>query len=325
MGILSAILLLGVLIFIHELGHFLFAKRSGVLVEKFSIGFGPKLFSRKKGGETEYVLSAIPPLGGFVKMYGESLDADVDESLKNRSFAHKPLKDRFAIVLAGPVFNFVLAIFIYSLIFMIGTPRFLASVGGVLEGAPAQAAGLMDGDVIKALNGKEMKYWDEMSLYISENPGEPVFFKIERNNQILDIEVVPEVVVDKNVFGEEIKIGRIGIQRGEMTETVRELNPFKAFAKGVEQTYKISELMILGVVKIFQKVVPADSLGGPIMIVKMAKDSAETGIISFLSFMAIISINLGILNLLPIPVLDGGHLMFFLLWRRFSVVLLVSK
>ncbi len=142
MGILSAILLLGVLIFIHELGHFLFAKRSGVLVEKFSIGFGPKLFSRKKGGETEYVLSAIPPLGGFVKMYGESLDADVDESLKNRSFAHKPLKDRFAIVLAGPVFNFVLAIFIYSLIFMIGTPRFLASVGGVLEGAPAQAAGL---------------------------------------------------------------------------------------------------------------------------------------------------------------------------------------
>ncbi len=169
----------------------------------------------------------------------------------------------------------------------------------------------MDGDVIKALNGKEMKYWDEMSLYISENPGEPVFFKIERNNQILDIEVVPEVVVDKNVFGEEIKIGRIGIQRGEMTETVRELNPFKAFAKGVEQTYKISELMILGVVKIFQKVVPADSLGGPIMIVKMAKDSAETGIISFLSFMAIISINLGILNLLPIPVLDGGHLMFF--------------
>ncbi|PLX68519.1 MAG: RIP metalloprotease RseP [Denitrovibrio sp.] len=309
MGILSAILLLGVLIFIHELGHFLFAKKSGVLVEKFSIGFGPKLYS-KTVGETEYALSAIP-LGGFVKMYGESLDAEVDESLKNRSFAHKPLKDRFAIVLAGPVFNFILAIFIYTLIFMVGTPRFLASVGGLIDGAPAQAAGIMDGDVITALNGNEMKYWDEMSLYISENPGERLSFRIERAGQILNIDVVPEIVVDKNVFGEEIKVGRIGIKRGDMTETVRVLNPFKALSQGVEQTYKVSELMVMGVVKIFQKVVPADSLGGPIMIVKMAKDSAETGIISFLSFMAIISINLGILNLLPIPVLDGGHLMFF--------------
>jgi len=311
MGIISAIFLLGILIFIHELGHFLVAKKSGVLVEKFSIGFGPKLWSKKKG-ETEYALSAIP-LGGFVKMYGESLEADVEEDMKDRSFAHKSLKARFAIVFAGPLFNFILAIVIYMMIFMIGTPRFLASVGGVIEGTPAQTAGLMDGDIVKSLDGKEMKYWDEMSMYISQKPGEPVAFTIERADKIINLTVTPESVVDKNVFGEDMKIGRIGIQRGTLTETVRELNPFTALYKGVQQTYKVSELMVMGVVKIFQKVVPADSLGGPIMIVKMAKDSAETGIISFLSFMAIISINLGILNLLPIPVLDGGHLMFFTL------------
>jgi len=309
MGILSAIILLGVLIFIHELGHFLLAKKSGVLVEKFSIGFGPKIFSRKKG-ETEYVLSAIP-LGGFVKMYGESLDAEVSEELKNRSFAHKPLKNRFAIVFAGPLFNFLLAILIYTFIFMVGTPRFLASVGGTIEGTPAAAAELMDGDIITALDGKEMKYWDEMSLYISEKPGVPVTFTIERGKKVMDIVITPESVTDKNVFGEDMQIGRIGIERGDLTEVSRTLNPFSALYKGVQQTYRVSELMVLGVVKIFQKVVPADSLGGPIMIV--AKDSAETGIISFLSFMAIISINLGILNLLPIPVLDGGHLMFFTL------------
>jgi len=311
MGIISAIVLLGILIFIHELGHFLLAKKSGVLVEKFSIGFGPKLISRQIG-ETEYALSAIP-LGGFVKMYGESLDAEVDEGLKDRSFAHKPLKDRFAIVFAGPFFNFILAVLIYTVIFMAGTPRFLSSVGGTIEGSPAEAAGLLDGDIITALDGKNIKYWDEMSEYISTKPGKKIIFQIDRDNIIINVPVTPEAVVDKNVFGEDVRIGRIGIQRGELAETVRTLNPVKALGKGVEQTYRVSELMVMGVVKIFQKVVPADSLGGPIMIVKMAKDSAETGLISFFSFMAIISINLGILNLLPIPVLDGGHLMFFTL------------
>jgi len=308
MSFLSAILLLGILIFIHELGHFLLAKRSGVLVERFSIGFGPVIFS-KKGKETEYVLSAIP-LGGYVKMYGESLDADVSEDMKSRSFAHKPLKDRFAIVFAGPLFNFVLAILLYSVIFMIGTPRFLASVGDVVDGSPAQAAGLMKGDMIIAIDGSEIKFWDEMSGYISENPEQTLKLDIERGGTILKVDVMPKVVVDKNLFGEEIKVGRVGIIRGTLSESVS-LNPFDAIVKGFQQAYKVSELMIMGVVKIFQRVVPADSLGGPIMIVKMAKDSAESGIISFLSFMAIISINLGILNLLPIPVLDGGHLMFF--------------
>lgn len=311
MGIISAILLLGILIFIHELGHFLVAKKTGVLVEKFSIGFGPKIFSRKKG-ETEYVLSAIP-LGGYVKMYGEAVDDEVEPEMRSRSFAHKPLKARFAIVFAGPAFNFILAVFIYMLIFMAGTPRFLASVGGTVEGSPAAAAGLMEGDVIIALDGSEMKYWDEMSMYISEKPGQPVDFRIERGSDIINLTVTPESVTDKNVFGEDVQVGRVGISRGELSEISRELNPFTAFGKGVEQTYRISELMVVSVVKIFQNVVPAESLGGPIMIVKMAKDSAETGLISFLSFMAIISINLGILNLLPIPVLDGGHLMFFTL------------
>lgn len=309
MGFISAIILLGILIFIHELGHFLVAKRSGVLVEKFSIGFGPKLFS-KTVGETEYALSAIP-LGGFVKMYGESLESEVEEELKDRSFAHKSLKARFAIVFAGPFFNFMLAVFIYALIFMAGTPRFLASVGGTVESSPAAEAGLVEGDIILAMDGSEVRYWDEMSQYISQKPGEAINLEIDRDDKIINISVTPNIVTDKNIFGEEVQVGRIGITRGELSETVRTLNPITAIGKGFTQTYKVSELMIMGVVKIFQSVVPADSLGGPIMIVQMAKDSAESGIISFLSFMAIISINLAILNLLPIPVLDGGHLMFF--------------
>lgn len=311
MGILSAIILLGVLIFIHELGHFLLAKMNGVLVERFSIGFGPVLVSRKMG-ETEYVLSAIP-LGGYVKMYGESEDAEVEEGLKNRSFAHKPLRSRFSIVFAGPFFNFVLAVLIYTGIFMAGTPRFLAYVGGTIEGSPADVAGLMKGDKIIALDGDQVKFWDEMSSYISQRAGKPIVFTIQRGNDVRDITVAPKTVTDKDVFGEKVRIGRVGIKRGDVTETFRTANPLSAFGKGIEQTYRVSELMVMGVVKIFERVVPADSLGGPIMIVKMAKDSAETGFISFMSFMAVISINLGILNLLPIPVLDGGHLMFFTL------------
>lgn len=311
MGLISAIFLLGILIFIHELGHFLLAKYNGVLVERFSIGFGPKILSRIKG-ETEYVLSAIP-LGGYVKMYGEGPDAEIEEHLKDRSFANKSLKARFAIVLAGPVFNFILAVLIYTAIFMVGTPRFLAYVGGVIDGSPAQAAGLKDGDRVAALDGAQMKYWDEMSQYISQNPGKAVKFTIERDGKLIDIAVTPQSADDKNVFGEALKVGRVGIKRGDVTETFRTLNPLTALGKGLQQTYRVSELMVMGVVKIFERVVPADSLGGPIMIIQMAKDSAETGLLSFLSFMAIISINLGILNLLPIPVLDGGHLMFFTL------------
>jgi regulator of sigma E protease len=310
MGIVSAVILLGVLIFIHELGHFLLAKYTGVLVERFSIGFGPVIFKWQRG-ETEYALSAIP-LGGYVKMYGEQPDSELDESLAHRAFNNKTVFQRFLIVFAGPFFNFVLAIIIYAAIFMHGTPRFLAEVGGITPGSAAEQAGLAQGDMIISVDGRSMKYWDEMSEYVQGRAGQSVLLGVNRGGHEFEVSVTPQSVEDKNLFGEPVKVGRMGVMRGQKSEVVS-LAPHEAVSQGVQQTYNVSVLMVTGVVKLFQKVVPADSLGGPIMIVQMAKESAETGVVAFFGFMALISINLGILNLLPIPVLDGGHILFLLI------------
>ncbi|TCK62413.1 RIP metalloprotease RseP [Seleniivibrio woodruffii] len=309
MGLISAVFLLGVLIFIHELGHFLLAKYTGVLVERFSIGFGPVLFKWKRG-ETEYALSAIP-LGGYVKMYGEQPDEEVDETKAHRAFNNKTVFQRFLIVFAGPFFNFVLAMIIYAAIFMHGTPRYLAEVGGVSEGSAAAKAGLLQGDMIISVDGRSVKYWEDMSGYVQGRAGQPVLLGIDRGGRLMELTITPQSVTDKNIFGEDVKVGRMGVIRGQKSETVR-LAPHEAVVEGVTQTYNISVMMVTGVVKLFQKVVPADSVGGPIMIVQMAKESAETGLVAFFGFMALISINLGILNLLPIPVLDGGHILFLM-------------
>jgi len=310
MGILSAVVLLGILIFIHELGHFLVAKAAGVYVERFSIGFGPVIFS-KQGKETEYVLSALP-LGGYVKMYGEQPDENIPEEKENRSFAHKSLGWRTGIVFAGPFANFLLAVFIYSIIFMSGTPRFLSTIGGVQKDMPAQEAGLKAGDRIVTIDCKDFKYWDEMSNYVATSGGKKLSVTVDRNGEKIKVFLTPKVVTGKNLFGEDKKYVRIGVIRGNDYIT-QKYNPFSAVKMGVVQTYDMSVLIVQGVVKIFQKVVPADQIGGPIMIFKMAKDSANSGFLAFFGFMALISIHLAILNLLPIPVLDGGHLFFYLI------------
>lgn len=310
MGIISAVLILCLLIFFHELGHFLVAKFSGVLVEKFSIGFGPVLFSFKKG-ETEYALSAIP-LGGFVKMYGENPFDEVEDSLKERSFAHKPLMVRSAIVFAGPLANILLAILLYMIVFMAGTPKYLAVIGEVMEKMPAKEAGVLKGDKVVAVNGKALVYWDDMSEIINENAGENVPFTIERNGEKFDLYITPKLVKDKTIFGEEVKVGRIGVYRGDVFEYIH-YGPGEAVLLAAEQSYNVTKLMIMGIVKIFQNILPADNIGGPIMIFQMAKETAATGFLNLLAFMAAISLNLAILNLLPIPILDGGHLFFYLI------------
>ena len=312
MGIISAVILLGVLIFFHELGHFIVAKLSGIYVEKFSIGFGPHLVSWKRG-ETVYALSAIP-LGGYVKMYGENPDeeAEVDEALADRAFNRKSLGARSAVIAAGPVANFLLAVIVYAVIFMIGTPRFLTEVGKPMEGMPAYEAGFKKGDTVLAIDGKEVKYWDEMVTYITDNPGKEIDFTVQRDGKVLELTAAPETVADKNIFGEPVQVGRIGVQRGDAFESVS-YNPLTSVYKGAVQTWDVTVLTVKGIVKIFQRVVPADNIGGPIMILQMASTTAETGLVAFLSFMALISVNLAILNLLPIPVLDGGHLFFNLI------------
>jgi regulator of sigma E protease len=309
---ISAILVFAFLIFFHELGHFLFAKLFGVFVQKFSLGFGPVLIS-KKIGETEYALSAIP-LGGYVKMYGENPDEEdlVEENLKHRAFSHKPLIQKTLIVFAGPLFNFILAVVLFSFIYMVGFPHLLSTVGNVQKDMPAYSAGIKSGDKIIKINDKPIKYWDDLSKYIKKHPDRVLTFEIERNNEIITVSVKPKITESSNIFGEKIKVGLIGISpKGDVISV--SYGFFESLNKGMIKTYEMSKLMIVGIVKMIQRVIPANNIGGPIMIFQLAKTTADQGILSLLHFMAFISINLAILNLLPIPVLDGGHLFFYLI------------
>lgn len=341
MMIVYAIIVLGVLIFVHELGHFLFAKMMGVSVEKFSLGFGPKLFG-KKIGETEYLLSAFP-LGGYVKMFGEGgfveggethhqpEDEDAEatrnaepvmreltEEEKSRSFAHKPVLARIAIVLAGPVFNLIFAWMIFIVLCMMGVPTVTAKIGEALKDKPAARAGVQKGDVITSINNKPIGRWDEIAEGVAASKGQPLALSVKRGAQELSFSITPEPRMSKNLFGEKVNGYAIGV--ASAGEVVTEYyNPFQAVVKGTEQTWKVIDITIMSLVKMVQRVVPMDSVGGPIMIAKMAGEQASAGVSSFLAFMALLSINLGVLNLLPVPVLDGGHLLFYfmeLIFRR---------
>jgi regulator of sigma E protease len=310
MGVLAAIVVLGFLIVVHEFGHFIVAKRSGVGVLKFSVGFGPRLFGRTFNG-TEYVLSAIP-LGGYVKMVGE--DPDAAEAADPRiSFSHQNVWKRVAIVVAGPVFNLLFAFVAFSLVLAVygqRVPSDVAKVGGVMPGMPAAQAGLQLGDVVTAVDDKPIATWDELSAAIRASGGRPVGVTLQRGDQALTVTVTPEAKPDKNIFGEVVgEAYVIGIERGFEEVSV---GPFEAVGAGAKQTVWWIQTLIMSVVKIVQGKIPAQDIGGPILIVQAAGQQAQIGLESLLLFMAVISINLGILNLLPIPILDGGHLLFFL-------------
>jgi len=298
------------LIFVHELGHFLVAKWSGVGVLKFSLGFGPRVLG-KKIGETEYIISAIP-LGGYVKMLGEEGDEELSPEDERRSFQNQSVYKRIAIVVAGPLFNFLLAIVIFSIIYTIGVPTLTTRVGGIQDGAAAFEAGIEKGDLVLAVDGAEVLYWSDMAAIIKDSKGRDLTITIERDNKISDVVVKPGAVKGKNIFGEEVESYKIGIASSSEMVTVR-LNPFKAVVEGAEQTWWFTKLTYVSIVKIIQRVISPSTLGGPIMIAKMSGEYAKQGIIPFIFFMAVLSINLGVLNLLPIPVLDGGHLMFYLI------------
>jgi regulator of sigma E protease len=310
MGILAAIVVHGLLIIVHEFGHFIVAKRSGVGVLKFSVGFGPRLFGRTVNG-TEYVLSAIP-LGGFVKMAGE--DPDAAEAVDPRiSFSHQPIWKRVAIVVAGPLFNLLFAFLAFTVVLAIygqRVPSDVAKVGGVMPNMPALRAGLQVGDVVTAVDGQPIATWDALSNAIRASGGRPVGMALQRGDQSLTVSVTPEANEEKNIFGEVVgEAYRIGIERGFEQVSV---GPLEAIGSGAAQTLWWIQTLIMSVVKILQGKIPAQDIGGPILIVQAAGQQAAIGLESLLLFMAVISINLGILNLLPIPILDGGHLLFFL-------------
>ncbi len=309
-NIFAFVVVPGILIFFHELGHFLVAKLFGVGVEKFSLGFGPRLFG-KKIGITDYRISAIP-LGGFVKMVGEDPSTEMDPKDIPISFTHKHVFKRILIVAAGPVFNLLLAVIIFFVIFQIsGTFILKPSIGGVQENSPASHAGLQGGDLITAIDETAISSWDEMAAMITASAGKPLALTIQRSDWTdLVITVTPRASKSKNIFGEEINRYMIGISSaGEIHN--RKLNPIESFSESVKQTYNITRLTILSIIKLIQGTVSTKTLGGPIMIAELAGQQAREGAMNLVFFIALLSINLAIINFLPSPVLDGGHLLFF--------------
>ena len=308
-SIFSLIIVLGVLIFFHELGHFLVARVLGVGVERFSLGFGPKLIG-KTIGITEYQISAIP-LGGYVKMVGESPDSELDPSDIPISFTHKHVFKRILIVAAGPFFNILLALIIFFGIFQISGLLILKpGIGAVNEGTPAYMAGLKKNDLVVSIDGVDISSWEDMANAIMASKGKTLAISVLRGDKILTKNVTPEVKKIKNIFNEDVDRYVIGITAsGEVFK--KNLNFFQAVSESINQTYQITALTIKGVVKLFQGTVSPKTLGGPIMIAQMAGQQAKEGVVNLIFFIALISINLAILNFLPIPVLDGGHLLFF--------------
>jgi regulator of sigma E protease len=312
--ILPLVFVLGVLILFHELGHFLVAKYFGVKVLKFSLGFGPKV-AGKTIGETEYLLSLIP-FGGYVKMLGESEDDDtkpLTPEEEKRSFSNQHVLKRIAIVTAGPFANLLLALIIFCIFYMLaGTQVMEAEIGQVREDSPAHKAGLLKGDVIVSIDGKTIEAWEEIKDAVQYSAGKSLEITILRGDSFHTMTVVPEASVIKNIFGEEVKSALIGIVASGKYKTVM-LDPLGAVKQGFLRTWEITELTCLVVIKLLQGVVPIKTVGGPILIGQMTGQLAQESLVILFPFMAFISVNLGILNLLPIPILDGGFIIFLLI------------
>ena len=303
------VIVIGILVFIHEFGHFIAARLCGVGVQVFSLGFGPKIL-KKKYGRTEYCLSAIP-LGGYVKMVGDEPGAPISEEDLPESFTHKSLLRKSLIVAAGPFANFFLAILIFYCLYQfagIYLPRPI--VGKVVEDSPALRAGVKAGDIIREINQQEIESFEDIFVLIGGSDGKPIEMVVERDGQFRGLVITPELTPGKNAFGEDIEKYIIGIV-GSGESFHKQFNPGQALARAWSDTWGLVKLTILSVGKMISGSVSAKNLGGPLMIAQMAGEQASAGLMNFAFFIALLSVNLGIINLFPIPVLDGGHLLFF--------------
>ena len=306
-SVLVFIFVLGMLVVIHEFGHFIAAKAVGVRVEKFSVGFGPVIFGRQFG-ETEFCVSALP-LGGFVKLAGESPE---ESTGKPWEFNSKNLWEKFVIVFAGPFMNAFLAFFIFSLVYMVGQPTLLARIGKVMDDAPAKSAGLLDNDRVLSVNGEKVVYWEDILKEVHKNP-EQITFTVERNGSTQDLVVIPKKQQSKTLFGKKIEFAFVGI--APSSEMVYVKSGFvKAVKLSAERVWKMSTTIFYSLGLVVTGAMPfKDSMTGPIGIFFMTQEAAHKGILYLFYFMGSLSVSLFVLNLLPVPMLDGGHVLFILI------------
>lgn len=313
---LAVALVLGGLIFFHELGHFAVARLFGVGVRTFSLGFGPKVMTRRMG-RTDYCLSAVP-LGGYVSLVGQDPEEDLAGEKEENGISYgeeeayglRPAWQRLCIILAGPVANFVVALFIYwGVAWAAGESYMLPVVGGVGPDTPAAAAGIQPGDRVLRIDGKPVEEWRQVAEGIAAGNGKAVSVEMQRKGETFTVSVTPEARTRATIFGEEKPAWLIGIAASNQTG-LRELSASEAMVSGVRQTWNMIVFTLEGIQKLFERVVPLDNVGGPIMIAQLVGQQAQQSLVGVLLLAALISVNLGILNLLPIPVLDGGHILF---------------
>ncbi len=308
----ATVIVLGVLIFVHELGHFLLAKLLGVRVEVFSLGFPPRLL-HKQVGDTDYRLSVVP-LGGYVKLLGENPNDEVPEELLPYSFMHHPLWHRFLVVLAGPTFNLLFAVVAFWAVFTFsGIPYLTTEIGKVMEDSPSARAGLQKGDLVLSVNNQKVMRWQDLAEMIGKSGEKPVVLSVKRREQVFPVTLTPQIMeVPADMFGNKTKSFKIGVTAADHVE-LEKVGPERAFIEGMTATWDYSVQIVLGFYKLMAREVPLKALGGPILIAQAAGQTAKRGVAPLVQFMAILSVNLFLLNLLPIPVLDGGHLFFFTL------------
>lgn len=313
--ILPFLVALTVLVFVHELGHYWVARRAGVKVEVFSIGFGREIFGWTDKSGTRWRFSMIP-LGGYVKMFGDMNPAsvgardDLTPEERKVAFQHKSLPRRAAIVAAGPIANFIFAIVVLAGLFMaVGQQVVEPVIGMVQADSAAEKAGLQVGDRIVSLDGGAIERFEQIQRYIQIRPGKPVVIEVKRGESRLTLNAVAGERVNTDRFGNEQKVGVLGIQNGGQHYVRRD--PVSAIMGAVDQTAFIIGATFQGLGQMIMGQGDTSQIGGILSIGKMSGEVAQDGIVQFLQFLAFLSINLGFINLLPIPVLDGGHLLFY--------------
>jgi regulator of sigma E protease len=320
--IIPFLFVLSLVVFFHELGHFLVGRWCGVRILVFSIGFGPEIIGFNDRYGTRWKISAIP-LGGFVKFFGDDNVASVsssarlagmDEAARAQCFVFQPVRERAAIVVAGPLANFILAIAIFAGIFMLyGKQTMSARVDAVQPDSAAATAGFQPGDLVLAIDGHSVESFADMQRIVSASADEALAVTVERNGATLTLKAVPALKEVKDTFGNVHRIGILGISRSMAAADMKlqRVPPPRAVWMGIEETWFVVErtLSYIGGVVVGREA--ADQLGGPIRIAQMSGQVATMGFVALLHLAAVLSVSIGLLNLFPIPLLDGGHLLFY--------------